>query len=382
MSAFSRILAILTASSSCSSPMIALACTVTHTMQPKWMASWPITEMKRAGWNTEVSGLTWLSFSMGVAKLKAKEATVRQMPVEMSCSSLLRDPCMCITARQNAEIMQLSIMICCCWTVLTSVQRPWRTMSRTELMDGILEVNGAAIDASPSLTIGIMSADSSRAARPSSGFLCLGAFFMSSTWCSRSSLLMSIITCLMAPMLAIIPVWPNWARRFISASSRCGWLDISSFFFLAMPSVKRFLCTAALAAISFWLALSFSSGLRSSFGLSLPSPCSSELLSAFMLPKPLSSARPTSACFRAPTSLPPSPHIRVVNPRSLSALMTSALPSGDMRANTVMQSICVQSNGSWATAAARLSPDTLRSYFSARSGTVLALKVNSVLKAA
>lgn len=36
--------------------------------------------------------LTWLSFSMGVAKLKAKEATVRQMPVEMSCSSLLRDP--------------------------------------------------------------------------------------------------------------------------------------------------------------------------------------------------------------------------------------------------------------------------------------------------
>lgn len=101
--------------------------------------------------------------------------------------------------------------------------------------------------------------------------------FMSSTWCSRSSLLMSIITCivshssilpryqlkssnmagcdtfhchrwgrggkggalgdcqgasrqlacLMAPMLAIIPVWPNWARRFISASSRCGWLDIS-----------------------------------------------------------------------------------------------------------------------------------------------------------
>lgn len=40
----------------------------------------------------------------------------------------------------------------------------------------------------------------------------------------------------------------------------------TSFFFLAMPSVKRFLCTAALAAISFWLALSFSSGLRSSFG--------------------------------------------------------------------------------------------------------------------
>jgi hypothetical protein len=29
---------------------------------------------------------------MGVAKLKAKEATVRNMPVEISCSSLLRDP--------------------------------------------------------------------------------------------------------------------------------------------------------------------------------------------------------------------------------------------------------------------------------------------------
>lgn len=39
-----------------------------------------------------LTDLTLLSFSTGVAKLKAMEATVKSIPVEMSCSSLLREP--------------------------------------------------------------------------------------------------------------------------------------------------------------------------------------------------------------------------------------------------------------------------------------------------
>eukprot|EP00951_Prasinocladus_malaysianus_P042808 scaffold525151_cov47-Prasinocladus_malaysianus.AAC.1 len=50
-------------------------------------------------------------------------------------------------------------------------------MSKTEDMEGIFEVNGAAIEASPSLTTGTKSAESSRssAASPSRGFCVFGA---------------------------------------------------------------------------------------------------------------------------------------------------------------------------------------------------------------
>jgi hypothetical protein len=37
----------------------------------------------------------------------------------------------------------------------TSVQRPWRMMSTAERTEGMREVNGAAIEASPSFTWGV-----------------------------------------------------------------------------------------------------------------------------------------------------------------------------------------------------------------------------------
>ena len=40
-------------------------------------------------------------------------------------------------------------------SVVSSVHRPCRTMSSEALIDGIFDVNGDAIDASPSLTIGV-----------------------------------------------------------------------------------------------------------------------------------------------------------------------------------------------------------------------------------
>ena len=42
---------------------------------------------------------------------------------------------------------QWSIRICCCCTVDTSVQWPWRTMSTHERIEGSFDVKGAAIEA-------------------------------------------------------------------------------------------------------------------------------------------------------------------------------------------------------------------------------------------
>mmetsp|Transcript_39519 Transcript_39519/g.93818 ORF Transcript_39519/g.93818 Transcript_39519/m.93818 type:complete len:205 (-) Transcript_39519:54-668(-) len=93
-----------------------------------------------------------------------------------------------------------------------------------------------------------------------------------------------------------------------------------------------------------------------------------------MLPNPLRSASPTSACLRAPTSLPPSPHMSVPCPHSFRALITSAFPSGDIRANTRIESMCRQISGCAAAAAASVSPVTMRSLPRPRAGRPAALK--------
>ena len=54
-----------------------------------------------------------------------------------------------------AEMIDSSIIVCCCCSAESSVQRPWRTRSTTARTDGARDVNGAATDASPGLTIGM-----------------------------------------------------------------------------------------------------------------------------------------------------------------------------------------------------------------------------------
>mmetsp|Transcript_7460 Transcript_7460/g.19290 ORF Transcript_7460/g.19290 Transcript_7460/m.19290 type:complete len:502 (+) Transcript_7460:1681-3186(+) len=67
---------------------------------------------------------------------------------------------------------------------------------------------------------------------------------------------------------------------------------------------------------------------------------------AFAVPKPHSRARPTWLLFSAPTSFPPSPHMRVVRPHtSLSAFTTSDFPSGGMRAKVLTRERCLLASG-------------------------------------
>ena len=56
---------------------------------------------------------------------------------------------------EYAVIRHSRASTCCIWMVLTRVQRPWRMMSTVDLMEGSLDVKGAATEASPSLICGV-----------------------------------------------------------------------------------------------------------------------------------------------------------------------------------------------------------------------------------
>ena len=68
-------------------------------MQLAWIANWPSTDKKRAGWKIEASGSTDDSRSSGRANEKAMEAVESRMPEAMSCASDEREP-----SRESTDI--------------------------------------------------------------------------------------------------------------------------------------------------------------------------------------------------------------------------------------------------------------------------------------
>ena len=84
-------------------------------------------------------------------------------PLAIICRSDDRAPSRLRADSAYALMMHSSIMICCCCRADRSVQRPWRIKVTTLSTEGVLEVNGAATDASPGRTMG------SASSRPASG---------------------------------------------------------------------------------------------------------------------------------------------------------------------------------------------------------------------
>mmetsp|Transcript_93187 Transcript_93187/g.272746 ORF Transcript_93187/g.272746 Transcript_93187/m.272746 type:complete len:292 (-) Transcript_93187:2268-3143(-) len=151
------------------------------------------------------------------------------------------------------------------------------------------------------------------------------------------------------------PVSPRLARASHSSSSHCLCMPLSS-----CCLVQRNFCLACASCF-----VRFARALWRSFRMAsascAPAPPFSESWSGassvvLTLPWPARSARPTSACFRAPTSLPPSPHMRAPRPCRCSSWMTAAFPCGVIRAYTRRPVSSVQSSGRASTTASSASP--------------------------
>lgn len=105
---------------------------------------------------------------MGDRPLPASTSTCSLLPLHPPFSKVpnfpVRFPCSLPSLHHLSEGLATAVLC---------VALTWRTMSTTEEIEGILEVNGAAIDASPSFTTGTTSTLPSspvKAARPSRGF--------------------------------------------------------------------------------------------------------------------------------------------------------------------------------------------------------------------
>mmetsp|Transcript_5499 Transcript_5499/g.12146 ORF Transcript_5499/g.12146 Transcript_5499/m.12146 type:complete len:211 (-) Transcript_5499:495-1127(-) len=203
-------------------------------------------------------------------------------------------------------------------------------------IDGALDVKAAAVDASPGLTIGM----------PGSNAFCLSLadlpgvvsytfpFLTSNSFnavCRSLVYLDSVV--LTADAWAIKPVSPFLARASISSSSHIFCRACSSTCFSWRNFFLCFCSSLVLFCRAFCLSFSDCSasfvGLASAFPLSLSGADVSAVCapsSVLTLPYPPSNARPTSACFKAPTSFPPSPHMKTCLPRFCSSRMIFAFP--------------------------------------------------------
>mmetsp|Transcript_89161 Transcript_89161/g.277178 ORF Transcript_89161/g.277178 Transcript_89161/m.277178 type:complete len:380 (+) Transcript_89161:913-2052(+) len=230
--------------------------------------------------------------------------------------------------------MDSSIMICICCTADSSVQRPWRMMSTHAPMEGVRVVKGAAVLASPSCTMGVSSMPSispAHLAAPAAN--ALPCFFC--IW--SCSFLISFFSRPMTDFIA--PIWPmkpTSSPRCLRAasSSSTHWVcrDMRSRRFRASSSFAFLESACARCIASFLCSPSASSASSTAFA-------SGASRSTLALPKPLRSARPTSASLRAPTSLPPSPHIRqFAFSLFRTAWMTCSFCQGDIRAK--MRTAC------------------------------------------
>mmetsp|Transcript_62322 Transcript_62322/g.190447 ORF Transcript_62322/g.190447 Transcript_62322/m.190447 type:complete len:567 (+) Transcript_62322:848-2548(+) len=269
--------------------------------------------------------------STGLANEKANEATEMSVPLAIICASEGRVPSTDIVDMVYAEIIDSSIMISICCTADNKVHRPCRMMSTHALIDGVRVVNGAAVEASPNWTIGVSSIESispAHFAAPAANALpCFFCICCCSFEISFRNLLTTVDIATMWPLTPVSS--PRFRRASISSSIHSCCLDIRSRFFRAISSCAFFDIACAFCACSLRCSARASSASLTSSGLAnsfSPRP-------TLALPKPLRSARPTSASFKAPTSLPPSPHIKA-NACSLlrTALMTCSFCQGDSRA--------------------------------------------------
>mmetsp|Transcript_97181 Transcript_97181/g.173124 ORF Transcript_97181/g.173124 Transcript_97181/m.173124 type:complete len:330 (-) Transcript_97181:2576-3565(-) len=227
--------------------------------------------------------------------------------------------------------MDSSIMICICCTAERSVQRPWRMISTTEPMEGVLVVKGAAVEASPSWTIGV--SISSRPSIPSVHLAApaakaLPCFFCCNSCSFLSSVCRRAMTVFIAAKLPMTPVSSPRSFRFSSSSaSHSCCLDIKSLRFLSISTFD--FCAISIA----FFEVSFRTSSRASSALSTFSFAGAFEESTLAFPKPLSSARPTSASFSAPTSFPPSPHMKeYAFSHFRTAWITCSFWKGDIRA--------------------------------------------------
>mmetsp|Transcript_32384 Transcript_32384/g.85532 ORF Transcript_32384/g.85532 Transcript_32384/m.85532 type:complete len:230 (-) Transcript_32384:881-1570(-) len=203
-------------------------------------------------------------------------------------------------------------MISICCTADSRVHRPCRMMSTHDEMDGVLLVKGAAMEASPSCTMGVSSIGS-RSSAPQAlaapAAKALPCFFCIISCSFLISSFRRPMTVFMAAIWPIMPVSsPRCPLASISSWTHCCCLDIRSLRFLSISSFAFLAICCCFTVFSLrWISKACSA---SATGPSLTASWSAAL-STLALPKPLSKARPTSASLRAPTSLPPSPHISV-----------------------------------------------------------------------
>mmetsp|Transcript_14786 Transcript_14786/g.44425 ORF Transcript_14786/g.44425 Transcript_14786/m.44425 type:complete len:232 (+) Transcript_14786:999-1694(+) len=209
--------------------------------------------------------------------------------------------------------MDSSIMISICCTADRSVHRPCRMMSTHEEMDGVLLVKGAAMEASPSCTMGmsppsIWSISPAHLAAPAAK--AVPCFFCSMSCSFLISSFRRPMTVFIADIWPIIPQSsPRCRLASISSSTHCCCLPIRSFRLRSISSLAFLPISICFATFSLrWISNASSASVAAPSCVASSDP---PALSTLALPKPLSKARPTSASLSAPTSLPPSPHIRV-----------------------------------------------------------------------
>mmetsp|Transcript_46833 Transcript_46833/g.118028 ORF Transcript_46833/g.118028 Transcript_46833/m.118028 type:complete len:366 (+) Transcript_46833:613-1710(+) len=341
--------------------------------------NWPNNEPNMTGEKMDFGGRTALSFFRGCPRLMTMKHTAVSMPRMVIWRSPYLMPSRYSADRLYAEIRQFSAMIWYICSVVSSVQRPWRMMSSTDRMDGIFDVKGAAMEASPSLIISVSPASACsicccrRSAKP------MGAFLAAALSAAGLSVFLSMAVSLLgaarapcSPLAAAASAASAASFRFASASmttismaaftpanhSPRSCFSFNSCWYFSRFSIisRRFLRTSADTIGSFthesldavaseyrFFSLSLASELPVFLLAPTPgffSPASSPGFLVLASPKPVSRATPTWAAFSAPTSLVPSPHIRVMWPWSRSVDNTHSFCSGAMRANTRKCSTC------------------------------------------
>mmetsp|Transcript_2636 Transcript_2636/g.9451 ORF Transcript_2636/g.9451 Transcript_2636/m.9451 type:complete len:220 (+) Transcript_2636:1568-2227(+) len=212
-------------------------------------------------------------------------------------------------------------------------------------MVGKRDVNGAAMEASPSFTCGSSPSKSSKfcimslmlgALPPCPPCLALAlsiALRFDSRIISCVEFFMAVNCAHFSPR-AILSLNSSSNQTFCNA-----WSSFVSFCCAIFSSIFAFF---TFSACSFTLCIfSWNVSALASFLPFSPSPSSSPLLSSppscfnffvFADPKPERSATPTCACFNAPTSFAPSPHMYVCLPCCFKRFKTLSLSSGDILA--------------------------------------------------
>mmetsp|Transcript_12981 Transcript_12981/g.17582 ORF Transcript_12981/g.17582 Transcript_12981/m.17582 type:complete len:215 (-) Transcript_12981:1289-1933(-) len=207
--------------------------------------------------------------------------------------------------------------------------------------------------------------------------------FLFVCWSSTTSFLILLTALAMAVIFAITPVSP-FARNFSSSSCmyRICFSCVSSLnFFFAVVAFLLF----SIAATFIFSALSASKRFNSS-SPEISSEPEEEEVSAFALPNPERRARPMCACFKAPTSFPPSPHINTNRLCSFIFLTICSFPSGAIRAKIQISLILSHVFESTSTASRKEEPVTTKDFvrassliFSASKGILSASSSSSLI---